>query len=88
MYPLVAADLKGIESLGRQLHSIAYELVSISNEEADKIDALFRGSVMDLIVDRDRLSDSCDQWIYMTLVRADKAIFQEFDFPLNCILTW
>src|SRR2546427_2136790 len=53
--------------------SIEFELVSISDEEANRIDALFAGSgSIELKVDRSKLSDSCDSWIYMRLLRADR----------------
>ena len=88
IYPIPALAA-GAEMLGGRLHSIAFELVSISDEEANRIDALFAGSgSMELKVDRSRLSDSCDSWIYMRLMRADDWLIRGFDFPLDCILTW
>ena len=89
IYPIPALGLAGAEVLGGQLHSIAFELVSISDQEADRIDALFAGSrSIELKVDRSKLSDSCDSWIHMTLLGAGNWLIQGFDFPLECILTW
>lgn len=89
IYPIPALGFAGGEMLGGRLHSIAFELVSISDQEANRIDALFTGSPsMELKVDRSKLSDSCDSWIHMRLLRAGDWLIQGFDFPLDCILTW
>ena len=89
IYPIAALGHAGAEMLGGQLHSIAFELVSISDQEADRIDALFaRSASMELKVDRSKLSDSCDSWIHMKLLRASDWLIQGFDFPLDCILAW
>src|SRR5215475_7401677 len=89
VYPIAALGFAGAEMLGGQLHSIAFELVSISDQEANRIDGLFAGSLsIELKVDRRKLEDSCDSWIYMRLLRADDWRIQGFVFPLDCILTW
>src|SRR6476620_9770201 len=55
IYPIAATWFSGAEMLGQRLHSIAFELVSISDQEADNIDALFEESTaIDLEVDRSR----------------------------------
>src|SRR5262249_31262743 len=89
IYPIAALGLAGCEMLGGQLHSIAFELVSISHDEANRIDALFaRSRSIELKVDRNKLSDSCDSWIHMRLLRESDWLIQGFDCPLDCILTW
>jgi hypothetical protein len=89
VYPIAASNFAGAETLGDALHEITYELIGITEKEADKIDALFdKAALIALKVDRSRLSDSCDQWIHMTLLRAHDAAFRGFDFPLSCVLTW
>jgi len=89
VYPVAATGFAKVDSLGERLHLIAFELVSIDEREADEIDALFEGDrAIELKVDRGKMSDSCDSWIHMMLVRASSWRMQGFDLPLRCVLTW
>jgi len=89
LYPVAATGFAAADTLGQKLHSIAFELVSLSDREADRIDALFsRDAAIELRVDRDKLSDSCDSWIHMKLLRAGDWLMRGFALPLDCLLTW
>ena len=69
IYPVAATGFVKTDMLGECLHSITFELVAISDREADQIDALFEGDMaMELKVDWTKMSDSCDGWINMRLV--------------------
>ena len=89
VYPVAATGFAKAATLGDRLHSIVFELVAIENRDADEIDALFEGDpAVELKVDRSRMSESCDNWIHMKLVRASDWRMQGFDLPLGCVLTW
>jgi len=89
IYPVAATGFAKAETLGQRLHSIAFELVAIDDREADEIDKLFAEDLsLELKVDRSRMSDSCDNWIHMKLLRANDWRMQGFDLPLSCVLTW
>jgi hypothetical protein len=89
IYPVAATGFAKADALGQRLQSIASELVSIEDREANQIDALFEGDdAVELKVDRSKMSDSCDSWIHMKLVRASDWRMQGFDLPLGCVLTW
>jgi uncharacterized protein DUF6210 len=89
IYPVAATGFGKADKLGERLHSIAFELVALSDQEADEIDALFKGdTAIDLKVDRGKMSESCDGWVPMRVVRASDWRMQGFDLPLGCVLTW
>jgi Family of unknown function (DUF6210) len=89
VYPIAATGFAGADMLGERLHSITFELVGISDQEADQIDALFANDAMiEVKVDRTRMDESCDSWIPVRLLRASDWLVQGFDLPLDCVLTW
>ncbi len=43
---------------------------------------------MRIKVDRTKLDDSCDQWVYVVVEQGDGVYMEDFELPLKCVLTW
>lgn len=88
--PLVATGYAGANALGDVLHDVAAELSGLTEETADRIDAVFSDQrhFLELKVDREMMMESSDQWIHMVLLSVKDEYLGGFVLPRRCVLTW
>ena len=83
--PLNAPEL----ALHAQLRKLLWELVGLTNKEANAVDHLLSKHrfTMGARVDRARMAESTEAWVYVDLRETDHSLFRGFG---NCkaVLTW
>jgi Family of unknown function (DUF6210) len=83
--PLDAPEL----ALHAQLRKLLREIAALTDELADAVDHLLSAHhfTMGARVDRARLAESCEAWVYVDLRETNDSIFHGFG---NCkaVLTW
>lgn len=67
------------------------EVIRLPTSDADRIDEILRESQLapGITVDRDRLAESSEAWIYVSLHETEHAMFRGFaPYPRSAVLTW
>ena len=72
-----------------QLHKLLWEMMSLTDELAEAFDRLLSAHIntAGVSVDRSRLGDSCEAWVYVDVRETDNSPLRGF---ANCkaVLTW
>jgi hypothetical protein len=76
-------------SIEAKLTKVFHDVGSVKVLQADQIDLVLEGSgfTKGIAVDRGRLSDSCEAWVYVDVVETDLSAFKGFG-KFKAILTW
>lgn len=76
-------------SLEAQLMRIFDGVVDMEEAHADRIDSLLKGSELTkgISVDRERLSDSCEAWVYVNGEETPLSAFKSIG-KFRAVLTW
>ena len=77
------------QSLAYELRSLLWDVSRLDAEFADKLDAIFGASINTRMarVDRSRLADSHESWIYVDLDEPEDALIAGFG-RCKAVLTW
>ena len=84
-YPLANPE----ENLARQLEALISEMYDIDSSSVDKLDAILASNYLTrcVTVDRSRLKESCEAWVYVNVVESPECDFLGFG-AFSGVLTW
>lgn len=73
---------------GGALAGLAVDVIGLSQVDADQIDQRLDAVGIDAKVDRTRLDNSMEAWVYVTLYGWSDLLMENIDFPIDAILCY